>query len=419
MHTPPPSPNPLPDPERNASPQQASARLFGGTRLFRRIAFPVLGAGMVSMAGVAVMAGMTASASQAQTSATTIASEAASFRLVTVAQGLRHPWALAFLPDGSILVTERHGALIRITPSGDARPVAGLPEIASRNQGGLLDLALHPDFATNRLVYLSASESVEGGTVTALFRARLGEDRLDDVERLFRANRPARPGRHYGSRIAFADAETLFLSIGDRGEPARAQDLGDHAGSILRLTADGAPAPGNPFAGQEGALAEIWSWGHRNPQGLIVDAETGIVWSTEHGPRGGDELNRIEPGLNYGWPEISHGVDYMTRRQIGRGREAEGMESPLHHWTPAKAPSGLVLYRGEAFPEWRGQLFSGALVGRHLRRIVIEDGRVTAEERLLADHIGRIRDVREAPDGTLYLLTDEAEGALYRLEPAP
>jgi aldose sugar dehydrogenase len=348
-----------------------------------------------------------------------IESEQAAFHVVEVVGGLEHPWAVAFLPGGEMLITERPGRL-RLVSDGELRPepIAGVPEVWASGQGGLLDVVPHPDFADNRLVYLSYSAPVDGGHHTHVARGRLGEGALEDVEVIFQASPPASGGRHFGSRLVFDRDGHLFITLGERGDAERAQDPFDHAGTLVRLHDDGRVPDDNPFVDGDGGAPEVYSFGHRNAQGMALHPETGRVWLHEHGPRGGDEINVPRPGLNYGWPVITHGVAY-SGLTIGEGiTEHPDMESPIHHWTPSIAPSGMAFYRGDAFPEWQGDLFVGALAGQHLARLELDGEQVVAEERLLENTIGRIRDVRSGPDGLLYLLTDHADGSLYRLEPA-
>lgn len=340
------------------------------------------------------------------------------FRVTTVADGLEHPWALAFLPDGDILVSEREGRL-RVIRNGRLLPeaVRGLPQIRVRGQGGLLDLLPHPDFADNRLLYFSYSADLDGGWTTHVARGRFERDALTNVEVLFRAE-PASSGRvHFGSRLAFDPQGYLFISIGDRGEMDRAQDLGDLAGKVVRLHDDGRIPDDNPFRDTPGARPEIYSYGHRNPQGMAVHPVTGEVWTHEHGPRGGDEVNVVQPGVNFGWPVVTLGIDY-TGFTIGDGlRHLPGMADPLHHWVPSIAPSGMAFYTGDRFSRWQGDLFVGALVQRHLARLRLVGEVVVEEERLLEGLGRRIRDVRVGTDGALWLLTDHDPGQVLRLEP--
>ena len=341
----------------------------------------------------------------------------ADFRLVRVVDGLREPWSFVFLPDGEVLVTERTGSLWLV--AGDTvEAVSGAPNVAAVGQGGLLDLALDPDFESNRLVYMSFSDRYDFGTGTAVARGRLEGSRLTDVEVIFRMNRSSAGGRHFGSRIVFGPDGMLYLTIGDRGDRERAQDPGDHAGSVVRIRPDGSVPSDNPFAGDDEGAPEVYSYGHRNAQGMAVHPQTGEVWLHEHGPQGGDEINVVERGANYGWPVITYGANYGTGTPIGEGTSKPGMEQPLLHWTPSIAPSGMAFYTGEQFPAWQGDLFVGALVARHLRRVELDGQEVVEQEVLLDGVVGRVRDVREGPDGLLYLITDERSGGLYRIEPA-
>lgn len=339
-------------------------------------------------------------------------------RVVRVVGGLENPWSVTFLPDGRFLVTERPGRL-NIVAEGGATPVSGLPGIHAVRQGGLLDVSLHPDFAENGWVYLTYSKGDADGDATALGRGRLDGTRLVEFEELFVQDRASAPGIHYGSRIAWLPDGTLLMSIGDRGmEPPRAQDPLDHAGKVLRLDADGNAPADNPFAGRDDVHPEVYTLGHRNIQGLVVAPDSGDVWAVEHGPRGGDELNRIRAGNNYGWPLISKARDYRTQAQYGEARSREGFVDPVYEFLPTHAPSGLALVTRDRFPRWRGDLLVGGLRSERIRRVVLEDGEVVHEEELLLGIVGRIRDVREGPDGYIYVLSDESDGGLYRLEPA-
>jgi glucose/arabinose dehydrogenase len=347
-------------------------------------------------------------------------SEQARFRVEHLTGGLDHPWSLAFLPGGGFLVSERPGRLRRVDADGRLldKPVGGLPEIRARGQGGLLDVALHPQFEANKWVYLSYVEPGPGGMGTAVARGRLRGDRLSDTEVLFRMLPKSRSGRHFGSRLVFDRDGHLFITLGDRGDRPRAQDLGDHAGSVIRLNDDGSVPADNPFVGRPDARPEIYSYGHRNIQGATLHPSTGQLWTHEHGPQGGDEINLPVPGVNYGWPVVTYGVNYGIGTAIGEGTEKAGMAQPLHHWTPSIAPSGLAFYEGDRFPGWQGDLFVGSLKFELLLRLQLEDGRVVGEERLLEEALGRIRDVRQGPDGLLYLLTDASgDGQLVRLVP--
>ncbi|QIE54894.1 PQQ-dependent sugar dehydrogenase [Pikeienuella piscinae] len=345
-------------------------------------------------------------------------------RVEPMVEGLDHPWSFAFLPDfettGAMLITERPGALRLYQDGALSNPLDGAPGVAARGQGGLLDVALARDFAKSGEIYLSyaASDGLFSAR-TEVARARLVRDRAPRLEALkviFRQQPSKSTTRHFGSRIVVAPDGSLFVTFGERGEGAAAQDLGTHQGKVVRITRDGAPWPGNPFFGRDGALPEIWSYGHRNPQGAALDA-AGALWVVEHGARGGDEINRPDPGANYGWPEISYGRHYSGEK-IGRGTAAAGMEQPAYYWDPSIAPSGLAIYQGDLFPAWRGDFLVGALKFRLLSRLGMEGGRLREEERLFAGAFGRIRDVREAPDGAIWFATDEDPGAIWRMTPA-
>jgi aldose sugar dehydrogenase len=344
-------------------------------------------------------------------------SERHSFRVDTVVGGLEHPWSVAILPDGGMLVTERPGRLRLVRPGGgEAGVVAGVPEVAARGQGGLLEVTLHPDFATNRYVYLTYSKPGEGGATTALARGRLGEGRLEEVRDLFVADAWSQAGAHFGSRVTFGADGKLYMTVGERGNMANAQNLGNHAGKVLRLNDDGTVPADNPLVTTEGARPEIYAYGIRSPQGLTRHPATGELWETEHGPRGGDEVNLIRPGRNYGWPVITYGINY-NGNPISDITAQAGMEQPLHYWVPSIATSGLTFYTGSAFPEWRGNLFAGGLAGMHLARLDFDGTEVRATERLLDGQGWRIRDVRQGPDGMLYLVVDAPSGLLLRLTP--
>lgn len=341
-------------------------------------------------------------------------------RIETLVEGLEHPWSLAFLPQGGMLVTERTGKLRRISPDGDLAedPLDGLPEdIHVDSQAGLMDVVLDPDFAENRRIFLSYACGTLKANHTCLGRAVLSGDTLTEFREIFRARPAKRGSAHYGGRIAFLPDQTLLLTLGDGfNYREKAQDKGDHFGSVVRLNRDGSVPEDNPFVGKDGAREELYSIGHRNPQGLLYDPASGRVYSHEHGPKGGDEVNVIEAGNNYGWPVITYGVDY-NGAQISPLTEKEGMEQPLVVWTPSIAPSGMTLYDGDLFPDWQGDLFAGALAGRHVQRVMLEDGEVSGEESLFEDLGKRIRDVATGPDGALYLLTDHSNGALLRVVP--
>jgi aldose sugar dehydrogenase len=340
------------------------------------------------------------------------------FVLTAVSDELENPWGLAFLPDGRLLVTERPGRLRIVATDGRlSEPLANVPEVLDEGQGGLLDVALDPDFSANGLVYLSYSEPAEDGAGTAVARGRLGEGGLENVEVIFRQEPKVQGDNHFGSRLVFASDGTLFVTMGDRyAYRDEAQNAANHLGKIVHINRDGSVPADNPFVGRDDAKPEIWSLGHRNVQGATLDPATGQLWTAEHGARGGDEINRPEAGKNYGWPVITYGVDYSGER-IGEGTEKPGMEQPVHYWDPSIAPSGMTFYTGDAFPDWRGDLFVGSLKFGYLARLDVKDGKIVGEERLLEDVGQRIRDVRQGPDGNLYLLTDEDEGAVLKLAP--
>jgi glucose/arabinose dehydrogenase len=339
--------------------------------------------------------------------------------VTTVAKGLEHPWSLAFLPDGRMLVTERPGRLRYVTGEGAlSDPVAGVPAVDARGQGGLLDVALDPGFGENSVIYLSYAEPGEDGTNgTAVARARLDGGQLSDVKVIFRQQPKFASNHHFGSRLVFARDGNLFVTTGERSsERDKAQDLGTHLGKVIRITPEGGVPPDNPFVGREGAMPEIWSYGHRNLQGAALHPESGRLWTTEHGPRGGDEVNLPEAGKNYGWPVITYGREY-SGPAIGEGTAKAGMEQPVHYWVPSIAPSGMAFHDGRGFPQWKGQLFVGALAAAQLVRLEVEPGgKVRDEERFAIGK--RVRDVREGPDGALYLLTDEDAGEILRVAPA-
>lgn len=346
-------------------------------------------------------------------------SQAGPLSVETVASGLENPWGLAFLPDGRMLVTERPGRLRSVSQAGVlSAPVANVPRVVARGQGGLLDVALDPAFATNRLVYLSFSEPREDGkNSTSVLRGRLSDSgtTLENASVIFRQNLAANSNLHFGSRLVFARDGALFITTGDRyGLKDQAQNPASHLGKIIRIRPDGSAPADNP--NKPGWAREVWSIGHRNVQGAALHPLTGQLWTIEHGARGGDEINTPKAGLNYGWPVITYGIDYSGLK-IGEGTTKPGMEQPVFYWDPSIAPSGAAFYTGEAFPAWKGSLFTGALAGQMLVRLSLDGEKVTGEERLLTGLGERIRDVRQGPDGFLYLLTDAGNGRVLRLRP--
>lgn len=342
----------------------------------------------------------------------------AQVRVVPFASGLDTPWSIAFLPDGRLLVTERDGRLRPIDATGKVgAPISGVPQVAARGQGGLLDVVLDPKFAQNRLIYLSYAEPRPEGAATAVARGRLSEDltRLTDLDVIFRQQPAVSGGNHFGSRLVFAPDGMLFVTLGERfNYMDKAQDLSTTLGKVVRIAPDGSIPADNPFVERVGARPEIWSYGHRNVQAAAIEPGTGALWTVEHGPRGGDEVNRPEAGENYGWPVIGYGRHY-SGAQIGVGTAKEGMEQPLFYWDPSIAPSGAAFYTGDALPGWRGQLFVGALAGQALVMVKVRDGAVIGEERLPLGK--RIRDVRMGPDGALWLAA-ESTGEILRVVPA-
>jgi glucose/arabinose dehydrogenase len=347
--------------------------------------------------------------------------QAQALKPVTVASGLQNPWGLAFLPDGRMLVTERPGRMRIVTPAGAlGEPLQGLPKVEAARQGGLLDVAIDPKFADNALVYWSYSEAdPEGGpgNSTAVARGKLEGKRLSNVQVIFRQAPKFSSNLHFGSRLAFARDGRLFITLGDRfSRRDDAQLLANHHGKIVRIEADGRISADNPFIGTPGALPEIWSYGHRNVQGAAIHPVTGELWATEHGPQGGDELNVVEAGKNYGWPVITYGANYGSGTKIGEGTAKAGMEQPLTYWVPSIATSGLAFLTSDRYPGWKGNAFIGGLAGQVLVRLELDGRKVVKEHRLLQDLNERIRDVRQGPDGWLYVLTDSANGRVIRLE---
>ncbi|MGI9228522.1 MAG: PQQ-dependent sugar dehydrogenase [Gammaproteobacteria bacterium] len=339
------------------------------------------------------------------------------FRVEEVSAGLDTPWGMAFLPDASILITQRGGGL-RHLREGRLLEIDGVPASSERGQGGLLGIALHPDFARNRYIYLAYTSKGKGGYSTEVARAVLDRQRLTQVETIFIAQPRYRGGRHFGARLVFDAAGKLYVSLGDRGERHPAQDLDDHAGSLIRINDDGSVPADNPFVNQPRHRPEIFTYGNRNMQGMAVHPLSGAIWTHEHGPQGGDEVNLMRAGMNYGWPVITYGVNYGLGTRIGEGTHKPGMQQPLHTWVPSIAPSGMAFYTGDKLPGWRGNLFVGSLRFGQLARLTLDGEKVLAEERLFDGEHGRIRDVVSGPDGLLYLLTDSSEGKLLRIVPA-
>ena len=376
--------------------------------LFRSLRLPLL---ILSMA-VCLPA-------EAQDRSSVIASEQHAFRINTLVTGLENPWSVAFLPDGRMLVTERAGRMRLVGADFRLAPQAieGLPEIVSRGQGGLFDVVLHPQHAQNGWIYWAYNAPGPGGSGTALARGKLQSQRMTQVQVLFSMQPKTRSSQHFGGRIVFDKAGMLYLTLGDRGDKDRAQKMDDHAGSVIRLHDDGRVPADNPFAKRAGALPEKWTLGNRNIQGAALHPKTGELWAHEHGPQGGDEVNVMRSGRNYGWPVITYGVNYGFGTRIGEGETKPGMVQPLHVWVPSIAPSGMAFVSGSQFLQWQGNLLVGALRSQTLVRLVLDGEKVVREERLLQGQVGRIRDVRMGPDGLVYLLSDGPDGALMRLEP--
>lgn len=385
----------------------------------------VLRLGFVA-AGVVLGSAVVTSAAVAQATPAVFKSSVHDYRVVPVVDGFVNPWGLAFLPGGDLLVTERPGRL-RLVRGGKLlpTPVSGVPAVVAAGQGGLLDVVVHPNFAQNRYVYLTYSKQVNGGSTTALHRAKLVNDALVEGQDIFVADTRGRPG-HFGSRVAFDGKGHLFMTVGDRQAPPEgdlpahpAQDLSTHQGKVLRLMEDGTVPKDNPFVGRSGAKPEIWSYGHRNPQGLVVHPTTGAVWATEHGPQGGDELNLVEAGKNYGWPVVGFGVNYGPGKAIHASTMAPGMENAKHVWVPSIATSGLMVYTGDKFPAWKGSVFAGGLAGQRVARLTLDGARADLADNL-ARNLGRVRDVRQGPDGFVYVVLDDQQGkptGIVRLEP--
>jgi len=370
------------------------------------------------MRGVALLTGLVLSLAACARGDEVPVSTGGALDVKEIARGLEHPWALAFLPDGRRLVTERPGRMRFVDAQGRvSQPLRGLPAVAVGGQGGLLDVVIDPQFEQTRRIYFSYAEPRAKGRGTSVAHALLGEQGLSELSVIFRQQPAMGGGNHYGSRLAFAPDGTLFVTLGERYEGMQqAQTLDTHLGKILRLDREGQAPPDNPYTGRAGARPEIWSYGHRNVQGAAIHPQSGRLWTHEHGPRGGDELNLPQPGRNYGWPVITWGIDY-SGLPIGKGETARaGMEQPVHYWVPSIAPSGMAFYSAGRFPEWRGNLFLGSLKFSQLVRLQLDGERVLREQRYAIG--ARVRDVRQGPDGWLYLLTDEADGRLLRVGPA-
>jgi glucose/arabinose dehydrogenase len=335
-----------------------------------------------------------------------------------IAGPFSHPWAVTFLPDGVKLVTERGGRLWRVDQNGARTEVAGAPAVRAEGQGGLLDVVAAKDFAESREIFLTFSEPVEGKSRTAVAVTWLNETghQLENVQVIFHQRPSTGSTIHYGSRVVEARDGTLWVTLGERGLDIQAQNLTSHLGKVVRIARDGSTPPDNPLAGGIG-LKQLWSIGHRNPQGAAIDPATGKLWIVEHGAKGGDEINKPEGGKNYGWPVISYGTTYAGTK-IGSGTERAGMMQPVHYWDPSIAPSGMMIYSGKLWPDWQGDIFVGALKFKLISRLNREGDSITGEERLFAEKYGRVRDVREGPDGAIWFLTDEGEGALYRVTPS-
>jgi glucose/arabinose dehydrogenase len=341
-------------------------------------------------------------------------------RLVTLASDLSHPWGLAFLPSGQMIVTERNGNLRIVSSKGHvSKPLLGVPGVYSGGQGGLLDVILDPNFAQNNTIYISYAEQGPGGAGTAVASAQLfaAENRISNVKVIFQQRPKTSGGRHFGSRLVFGRDGNLFITTGDRGERHRVQDFSINRGQVIRIKPDGSIPPGNPFVGKNGYRPEVWSYGHRNPQGAALHPDTGELWTVEHGARGGDEVNIPRAGRNYGWPVIAYGRHY-SGGIIGEGTHKVGMEQPQVYWDPSIAPSGMAFYTGDVFPKWKGNLFIGALKYQLLARLTLDGETVLGEERILEGLDQRIRDVRQGPKGYLYILTDSDDGQIIRIEPA-
>jgi len=339
------------------------------------------------------------------------------FRATIVVSGLEHPWSMAFLPGDQMLITERSGNLLWYK-NDTIQSVKGLPKILAGGQGGLLDLVLHPNYPINRRICFCYSAGERGSASTEIACGRFDNGALLNLQVIFRAKPKTSTSRHFGSRLLFGPDGNLYATLGDRGHRPNAQDLQNHHGSVIRITDTGQVPADNPFLGRDGAKPEIFAYGNRNPQGITLDPNRSKIWMHEHGPRGGDELNILSNGANYGWPLVSFGQEYFFPKPVGESTHKAGMKQPLYHWAPSIAPSGMTFYSGKQIPEWRNNLFIGSLKFKLLVRLELAGEAVTGEEHLMEGAFGRVRDVRESPDGFLYLLTDRKDGQLIRLEPA-
>ncbi|MGP4843503.1 PQQ-dependent sugar dehydrogenase [Marinobacter sp. 1Y8] len=348
--------------------------------------------------------------------ADTQSSDRQQYQVETVADGLDHPWSITFLPSGEVLVTERSGQLRRLINNRlEEASVGGVPEVAVGGQGGLFDVIADPDFSDNRMIYLSYAHNTAQGKTTRVARAKYSDGTLDDLKVIFEALPRSGASRHFGGRMAFDDGGHLYISVGDRGQKTRAQDTADDAGGVHRITVNGEPAMGNPFLFEDGARDTLFTYGNRNIQGMTRHPQTNDIWTHEHGPRGGDEVNILQAGTNYGWPEITYGIDY-SGEPITDKTALPGMAQPLHYWDPSIAPSGMTFYTGHSLPGWQGDLFVGALKFRKIVRLRInDDHEVIEEEDLLADAGHRIRDIRQGPKGALWVLTDDSDGKILRI----
>ncbi len=350
-------------------------------------------------------------------------SQQANFKITEIANGLDHPWSLAFLPKGDYLVTERKGRLLKVNKAGDKVEITGVPEVYNYGQGGLLDIVLAPDFETSSMVYFSyagrdANDDDLANTEVARARLNLVLNRLESLEVIFKAEPKVEGSNHWGSRLLFAPDGTLYITLGERFDyEEEAQNPANHLGALIRINPDGTIPDDNPFINNDKKRDEIFSYGHRNPQGMALHPNGNEIWIHEHGPRGGDEINILKKGANYGWPAVTFGISYIGL-EISDKTTAPGMEDPILQWTPSIAPSGMAFYEGDKFPNWKGDLFVGALAHKHLRRLELEGKKVVEQEELLTNLDARIRDVRQGSDGYLYVLTDDSEGKLLRLEPA-